>query len=189
MIVMEYLDGRPLSKLLADGPLPAARATIVTREIALGMAAAHVQGIVHGDLKPANVMLTEAGIAKILDFGLARRDHRPSAAEATVDWDAADHGSLSGTPSYMAPEQARGQSATPASDVFALGLMLYEMLQGRKAIPGANVLEVLHQVEQIEADRLAAEVAEPFRSILRQALVTEPQRRDITMAQIAERLE
>jgi alkyl hydroperoxide reductase subunit AhpC/predicted Ser/Thr protein kinase len=185
MIVMEYLEGRPLSKLLADGPLDPSRAASIIREVALGMGAAHAQGIVHGDLKPANVLITDAGVAKILDFGLARRDYRPASTEATVVWEAPDRAGVSGTPSYMAPEQTRGQPVTPASDVFSLGLMLFEMLRGRKAVPGSHVLEVMRQIEQVQADRLAAEVEEPFRSILRQALIAEPQHRSITMAQIA----
>jgi serine/threonine-protein kinase len=186
---MEYLDGQPLSKVLTGGPLPPSRVTVIAREIALGMAAAHAQGIAHGDLKPANIIITEAGSAKILDFGLARRGHRPGSADDTVVWDGQNPGGVSGTPSYMSPEQVRAQPITPASDVFALGLMLYEMLSGRRAIPGETVLEVLRQIEVVEADRYAAEVAEPFRSILRQALIVEPGLREITMAQIVTLLE
>jgi serine/threonine-protein kinase len=89
----------------------------------------------------------------------------------------------------MSPEQAAGLPATQASDVFSLGLILYEMLTGRKAIQAPNVLEALRQVEVVEPDRYAADVSGPPASILRQALVNDPQRRRITMAQIAALLE
>jgi alkyl hydroperoxide reductase subunit AhpC/predicted Ser/Thr protein kinase len=189
IIVMEYLDGQPLSKLLEGGPLPPPRGAAIGRQVALGMAAAHAQGIVHGDLKPANIMVTEDGSTKVLDFGLARRAPRSASTDETGVWEPNRTEGLSGTPSYMSPEQARGQPLTPASDVFSLGLILYEMLTGRKAIPGNNILEVLRKVEAVEADRYAAEVADPFGSILRQALVTDSQRRGITMSQIAALLE
>jgi alkyl hydroperoxide reductase subunit AhpC/tRNA A-37 threonylcarbamoyl transferase component Bud32 len=187
MIVMEYLDGQPLSKLMDSGPLPAARAAAIVRQAALGMAAAHVQGIVHGDLKPANIMVTEAGVAKILDFGLARRQPRSTGDETIANRDGPQ--GLSGTPSYMAPEQARGQALSPASDVYSLGLILYEMLTGRHALPGNTVLEILQKVGTIDAERFAAEVDERFAPILRQALITDWQKRQISMTELAALLE
>ena len=95
---------------------------------------------------------------------------------------------ISGTPGYMAPEQTRGEPVTPASDVFAFGLVLYEMLTGRRAVSGTSVLEVLRSIEQIDATHYAAEVPEPFASILRESLVRDSSRRRITMARIAEQL-
>jgi eukaryotic-like serine/threonine-protein kinase len=188
MLVMEYLDGRPLARLLEAGPLAPAEAAALGRQVAQGMAAAHAHGIVHGDLKPANVLVTHDGIAKVMDFGLARRVPKAD-AEATADWQpeaVASATGLSGTPGYMAPEQVRGEPATAASDVFALGLVLYEMATGRRAVAGGNLLEVLRRVEQVDPQRYAAEVPEPFAAVLRQALVNDPGRRTITMAAIAE---
>jgi serine/threonine protein kinase len=189
LIVMEYLDGRPLSKVLEAGPLPPGRAAALGRQVAQGMAEAHARGIVHGDLKPANVMITTNEVAKILDFGLARRDPLSASVQRTLEWDPQAPEGLSGTPAYMAPEQAAGRPLTPASDVFSLGLILYEMLTGRQAIRGDGLLEVLRKIDQVEAEAYAAEVAEPFASVLRQALVIDPLRRQIPMSEIASRLE
>lgn len=189
VIVMEYLDGRPLSHLLAGAPLDHETAVALGGQVARGMTAAHASQIVHGDLKPANIMITEAGMAKILDFGLARRTAR-SGADETVDWSpAADEpNGISGTPRFMAPEQARGEATTPASDVFALGLILYEMASGRRAIGDGPILKILREIDQIDPARFAGEVSEPFASILREALVKNAAQRRITMAEIAARL-
>jgi alkyl hydroperoxide reductase subunit AhpC len=189
MIVMEYLDGQPLSKTLEIGPLPRERAAAIGRQVALGMAAAHAQAIVHGDLKPANIMVTQEGVAKILDFGLARRQRRLASAEETILFDDADTGKLAGTPLYMSPEQVRGLPLTPASDVFSFGLILYEMLTGRTALEGDNILEVMRKIETLEVDRIAGEVGGPFAAILRQALVADWRQRGMTMTQIAGMLE
>jgi serine/threonine protein kinase len=171
MIVMEYVEGRPLSELLANGPLAPDRAAPLARQLASAMAAAHAHGVVHGDLKPGNIMITDAGHAKIMDFGLARRR-----SDAGKDDDHLQRG-LSGSPAYMSPEQVRGQAASPASDVFAVGLILYEMSTGRRAINATHLLEALHLIEKINAQQLAADVAEPFAGILRRALLTEPAQR------------
>src|SRR5262249_2903218 len=105
MIVMECLEGQPLSKLLEAGPLPVDRTTVIGRQVALGMGAAHAQGIVHGDLKPANIMVTTDGIAKIQDFGLARRQPRQQSSQDTILFSGDGNQGLSGTPNYMSPEQ------------------------------------------------------------------------------------
>ena len=189
MIVMEYLDGQPLSKLMEAGPLPAQQVAALARQVALGMAAAHLQGIVHGDLKPANIMVTQAGLAKVLDFGLARRQKRSPAGQETALFSHDGTQGLSGTPSYMAPEQVQGQRPSPATDVYALGLILYEMLTGRTAVPGNTVLEVLRNVGTIDADRFAAEVDDRFAPLLRQALVANWQSRNLTMSEVAAMLE
>jgi serine/threonine-protein kinase len=123
-ITMEYVDGEDLAALLRRiGRLPQEKALDLARQIGAGLAAAHVQGIVHRDLKPANIMLDGQGRARITDFGLA------TAAEAARGKEA-----LSGTPAYMAPEQRAGGEITPRTDVYALGLVLFEMFTGRKAL-------------------------------------------------------
>jgi serine/threonine-protein kinase len=137
-ITMEYVDGEDLASLLRRiGRLPPEKALDLARQIAAGLAAAHVQGIVHRDLKPANIMLDGRGRARITDFGLA------AAAEAISGKEAQQ-----GTPAYMAPEQRAGGEVTPRTDVYALGLVLYEMFTGRRALdvsaiaaPGSHAVE------------------------------------------------
>jgi len=188
MIVMEYVAGRPLSGFLMKGPLARQQAAGLCRQVALGMAAAHAQGVVHGDLKPANILVTPDGTVKIVDFGMARRSTSSAQGEKTVLWDPGPAGGISGTPAYMAPEQARGEPATPASDVFSLGLMLYELVTGRRARAEGYLLELLHRIEGEDLTRHLAGTPEPFADVLRQALAVAPAQRRITMTQIAERL-
>jgi eukaryotic-like serine/threonine-protein kinase len=188
MIVMEYVAGRPLSQLLGEGPLAPEPAAALGRQIALGIAAAHAQGVVHGDLKPANILVTPTGAVKVVDFGMARRSSSPRQGEETALWDAGPAGGLSGTPAYMAPEQARGEPATPASDVFSLGVMLYELVTGRRARAEGNLLELLHRIDREDLTRHLSETPAPFADVLRLALAVAPADRRITMTQIAERL-
>jgi eukaryotic-like serine/threonine-protein kinase len=187
MIVMEYVDGQPLSRLLQSAEIPL-DVSGLSRQVALGLAAAHAQGVVHGDLKPANILVTPGGTAKIVDFGMARRSLPAAQGDQTGIWNPASPGGISGTPAYMAPEQARGQPATPASDVFSLGLILYEMITKRRARAEGNILQVLRQIDQEEPQRYATETPEPFAGILHLALAIDPAERRISMADIAQRL-
>ncbi len=189
VIAMEYLAGRSLAKVIEARPIPPDQAADIVRQIAAGMAVAHEAGVVHGDLKPANVFVTESGTVKVLDFGLSRRAQRAKSPDETTELMAGGSGSVAGTPSYMSPEQAVGEHAEQASDVFSLGTTLYEMLTGHRAFGGENVLQVLGQIRKVDAAKLAADVPEPFRSILAQALVREAARRSITMREIADELE
>jgi serine/threonine protein kinase len=188
-IAMEYLSGRPLAKLLEEGPIEPERVRDWTRQIATGMAAAHAAGVVHGDLKPANIVMTEEGLAKILDFGLARPnalDAPPMVGEdpeATISLGSGSDPGISGTPAYMSPEQTRGQPTTPASDVFALGAIVFEMLSGEKAFVGRSIVDVLRSVERVDADRLAAGWAEPLGEALKRSLARSPEDRG-TMADL-----
>jgi serine/threonine protein kinase len=188
MIVMEYVAGRPLSQLFGEGRVAPEQAAALGRQIALGMAAAHAQGVVHGDLKPANVLVTPAGMVKVVDFGLARRSVLSAQGEKTALWEPNPAGGLSGTPAYMAPEQARGEPVTPASDVFSLGVILYELVTGRRARAADNLLELLHRIDREDLTRDLDQAPEPFPTLLRLALAIAPAQRRISMAQIAERL-
>jgi serine/threonine protein kinase len=137
-IAMPFLRGGTLADRLtdADGPRPVSEVLAVGRQIAAGLAAAHARGLVHRDIKPANIWLdaTAGGRVKILDFGLARRD---------ADQDLTQSGSVLGTPSYMAPEQARGQAVDGRADLFSLGVVLYRMAAGRLPFRGDSILAVL----------------------------------------------
>jgi alkyl hydroperoxide reductase subunit AhpC/aminoglycoside phosphotransferase (APT) family kinase protein len=189
VIVMEYVEGQPLSTMLEAGGLPAGQVARLGSQIARGMAAAHGQGVVHRDLKPANILVTPGGEVKITDFGLSRRAPPPPDDEATVEWEFAEGAKIAGTPGYMSPEQSRGEQATPRSDVFSLGVVLYEILTGKMAFTGENVLQVLDQIRNVDPERYAAEVPEPFADILRGALVRDPRDRTLTMNRIAEMLQ
>ncbi len=188
MIVMEYVAGRPVTQLAGAGPLAPGQAAALGRQVALGMAAAHARGVVHGDLKPANILVTPAGTVKVVDFGMARRRPAPAAGEATALWDPGPDGGISGTPAYMAPEQARGQPPTPASDIYALGVILYELVTGRRARSEGNLLEMLHRIDREDLTRSLDEAPEPFAAVLRLALAVAPAERRISMAEIADRL-
>lgn len=188
VIAMEYVDGQPLNVLLQAERLATARVADLGRQIALGMAAAHSLGIVHGDLKPSNLLVSHGGAVKITDFGLSRRAVIPQDIGKTLDWVPIDESKLAGTPAYMSPEQSRGEPVTPKSDIFSLGLIIYEMLTGQPPFTGQNVLQVLDQIRNVTPDRYVAAVPEPFSDILRVSLAREAEHRAITMDRIAERL-
>jgi serine/threonine protein kinase len=127
---MEYIRGASLERRLRGGPLSLAEALRVAEEIAEALDAAHRRRVVHSDLKPANVMLTEDGHIKVMDFGLARRLPHADGFDATETVLVPKDDLLRGTPAYMSPEQIRGEPADRRSDLFAFGILLYEMVSG-----------------------------------------------------------
>ena len=146
-IVMELLDGATLRAELA-ATVPPRRASAWGAEIANGLAAAHEKGIVHRDLKPENIFVTRDGRVKILDFGIARPDSgRDSAAAATtLAAGGTEPGVVLGTAGYMAPEQVRGQTVDARGDIFSLGVVLYEMLGGRRPFTGESAVETMNAI-------------------------------------------
>jgi eukaryotic-like serine/threonine-protein kinase len=139
-IVLQLLEGETLRNVLARGPLDWRRAAAKASALARGLSAAHAHGIVHRDLKPENVFVTHGHEIKILDFGLARSEGSASGESETA---LTLEGAVLGTPGYISPEQARGERATPASDIFSLGCILYEMLTGRRAFARPTIVESL----------------------------------------------
>ena len=137
-MAMELLDGRELRALASPGtPLAPARAVEIAAQVAEGLAYAHQHGVVHRDVKPANIMILQNGMAKITDFGIARM----RVAEVHTQT-----GVVLGSPRYMSPEQVAGKRADPRSDLFSLGVILYEMLTGRPPFTGDDVSSIMFQI-------------------------------------------
>jgi serine/threonine protein kinase len=138
-LVMELVRGQTLWSLLTRERPPILEALAIGADVAAGLQAAHKHGIVHRDIKPQNIFLDQEGRAKIADFGVART---AEADEKTGDEDQSDAG-ITGTPGYLAPEQASGRAATPATDVYALGVVLHEILAGERLFTGHSILSIL----------------------------------------------
>ena len=155
-LVMEYVEGEPLSQRLKSGPLPTEESLDVARQIAEALEAAHERGIVHRDLKPANVMIRPDGTVKVLDFGLAKAvsEGSPSsgAHATTISVDRTNPGVVLGTPPYMSPEQARGKPLDKRTDIWSLGCVLFECLTGNRAFDAGTTTDVLSQIIASDPD-------------------------------------
>jgi tetratricopeptide (TPR) repeat protein/predicted Ser/Thr protein kinase len=149
-LVMEYVDGQNLSELLASRRLTVEESIRIIRCVALALEEAHRSGVIHRDIKPGNIRITSRNEAKVLDFGLATIRPPEDAEAATIT--RSMQGAIKGTPAYMSPEQARGLTATGLSDLFSLGVVMYECLTGRKAFAGGNALEALAEVIGVDPE-------------------------------------
>ena len=188
-LAMELLEGETLARRLAAGALPVRETIEITLGVLAALHALHDKNLVHRDVKPANLFLTPHGV-KLLDFGLTTR----SSETATVPIASATEpltmpGLLLGTPCYMAPEQARGEAATPAADLFAVGAMMFEMLTGRRAFDGASMVEVLRAVEMANPPALTGSpLLAAVDRILHVALAKKPSERYPSASVMAQRL-
>jgi serine/threonine-protein kinase len=179
-LVMELMTGEPLSALIAErAPMPQAEVTEILYQTALALQAAHDAGVVHRDVKPANIVVDPQGYAKLTDFGIAR-----ALGEASLT----QTGEVLGTPHYLAPEQAKGAQAGPLSDVYALAVVGYEMITGQRPVSGESmVATALAHVSQ-PAPQLSDDVAEPLRTTVMSALAKNPAQRPQSAAEFAEAL-
>ena len=175
-VVMELVDGRTLAELLSGGPVPWRLSVLVGAQVAAALAAAHAQGVVHRDVKPGNVMVTSSGV-KLVDFGISA---------AVGEMDGAD-GHLLGTPAYLAPERLAGGPVRPATDVYALGLLLYRSLAGRMPWQASTTTQMLKAHRYSDPAPLPAVAGLPHEVavIVRRCLAKEPGSRP-TAHQVAE---
>jgi serine/threonine-protein kinase len=164
-LVMECVDGVPLA-----GPMDPVDAVALALQIVSALETAHRHGIVHRDLKPSNILVAD-GRAKLLDFGIARLGAQIDGGDPTLAVDT----TVTGTPAYMAPEQARGLGADARSDIFSLGAVLYELVSGRRAFTGASMADILASVMRDDPPALGC--AEPLSRIVQKCLEKSPDRR------------
>src|ERR1700693_5427209 len=177
-LVMELVPGENLAdRIKRDGAVPVEEALVIAKQIAEALEAAHEKSIIHRDLKPANVKLTPEGKVKVLDFGLAKAFADDGANEdlsnsPTLSRAATMQGVILGTAAYMSPEQAKGKAVTKATDIWAFGCVLYEILSGHMAFEGDDTTEILAAVVRAEPDwtRLPENTPQSIRLLLRRCL-------------------
>ncbi len=172
-IVSELLEGETLRSRLDRGPLLTRRAVDAALQVAQGLAAAHEKGIIHRDLKPENIFLTRDGRAKILDFGIAKLT---ASAEGAFQGAATEPGMVIGTVGYMSPEQVRGDAIDTRSDIFAFGVILYEMLSGIRPFKRDSSIETLRAILKEEPPELTEKlpnVPPPLERLVRRCLEKE----------------
>jgi serine/threonine-protein kinase len=194
-LVLELVEGRTLADRIAAGVIPMAEAVPIASQIAAAVEAAHEQGIIHRDLKPANVKVREDGTVKVLDFGLAKalslESDRPTSSvmnSPTITAHGTAIGMILGTAAYMAPEQAKGKAADKRADMWAFGVVLFEMLTGRRLFDGETAQETLAHVmmREIDLGQLPPSTPPRLRELIGRCLVKDPKRRlrDIGEARI-----
>jgi serine/threonine-protein kinase len=181
-IVMQYVEGQTLKEILAQGPLELKSALTIAVQLSDALAAAHERGIVHRDMKSANVIITPEGQCKILDFGLAKQF-----GEAVPSEDLTIQGALLGTPAYMSPEQARGERADHRTDLFSLGTIIYEMVTGERPFKGRSRIEILQAVISSDPPPMSlynAQVPPELEQIVNRAMAKDRHQRYATMREM-----
>jgi tetratricopeptide (TPR) repeat protein/predicted Ser/Thr protein kinase len=177
-IAMEYVEGRPLSEVIASGELPLDSTLRYGRQLASALAHAHDRGVVHGDLKPSNIIITPEGDAKILDFGLARRSDPAQFDRQTLETISAEsRPGLGGTLPYMAPEQIDGRPASESTDLWSLGVVLYEMAAGFRPFNGENLYLLCSSILHDSPKALPPKVPAGIGAVIMRSLEKEPERR------------
>jgi len=181
-IVMEFIEGEPLDRRLGASPLPAGEIAAIGVQIADALDAAHAKGIVHRDIKPANIMITPRGHVTVLDFGLAKFSE-PAAPARTSQLETrfiSEAGALLGTVQYMSPEQALGRAVDSRSDIFSLGVVLYQMATGRMPFEGATPSETIARILDAQPEAMARfnyEIPAELDRIVRKCLEKDRERR------------
>ena len=189
-IVMELVDGRSLSDVLVErGPLPAHEATTIAAQVAAALHYAHEAGIVHRDVKPANILMCPDGRVKVADFGIAKAAldgaFSGSATESAHDWDLTGTGMVVGTAKYLSPEQFEGKPVDRRSDVYALGVVLYEMLCGRPPFSGGSDMAIgIQHVDRkpLSPRQVRAGIPRPLEAVVLRAMAKSPADRYPTAA-------
>jgi serine/threonine protein kinase len=180
-LVMEYCEGQTLAERLERGPLAVEQVLQYGVEIADALSRAHRAGVIHRDLKPSNIMLTKSGL-KLLDFGLAKQQGVTTDASDTTSL----QGTIVGTIQYLSPEVLNGQEADARSDIFALGLVLYEMLSGKKAFPGTSKASVMASI--LEHEPPPVDTSPALKHVIEKCLAKDPDARWESAHDVAEEL-
>ena len=179
-LVMELVEGATLAERIAAGRFPLEEALGIARQIATGLEAAHETGIIHRDLKPGNVKIKPDGTVKVLDFGLAKVGPQTTSVNSpedspTLSMAATQAGVILGTAAYMAPEQARGKPVDKRADIWAFGVVLFEMVTGRKPFTGEDATDTLASVVKVDPDLGAA--PPELQRLLKKCLEKDPGKR------------
>lgn len=171
-IVMEWVDGIDLSRLIQiSGKIPPKIASFITYQILDILEDVHQKGIIHRDIKPSNILISKDGFIKLTDFGIAREEEAPHITKPGV---------VIGTPFYMSPEQVRGEEVSPSSDIFSTGIVLYEMVTGKKPFTGKDTTQILIRVEKENPDfsrKIFKNVPKKLKKIIKKALEKDPEKR------------
>jgi serine/threonine protein kinase len=177
-IAMEFVEGETLAGRLRQGRLEIGEVVDIGMQVADALEAAFSRGIVHRDIKPSNICLNERGRVKVLDFGLAKRLQAPQEEQAALQQTSTGH--LLGTPSYMSPEQALGRDVDHRTDIFSLGVVLYELVTGRVPFPGASLGEIIDRIARAQPEALARfnyEIPAELERVIRKCLEKDRNRR------------